>query len=74
MMMFFLEKNMKKWKIGISVMLVLCIFMLTACGSKKSVDNKSTQNAGDCITVSIPESFESLSRSEERRVGKECRL
>lgn len=61
MMMFFLEKNMKKWKIGISVMLVLCIFMLTACGSKKSVDNKSTQNAGDCITVSIPESFESLS-------------
>lgn len=30
MMMFFLEKNMKKWKIGISVMLVLCIFMLTA--------------------------------------------
>lgn len=35
MMMFFLEKNMKKWKIGISVMLVLCIFMLTACGSKK---------------------------------------
>lgn len=52
---------MKKWKIGISVMLVLCIFMLTACGSKKSVDNKSTQNAGDCITVSIPESFESLS-------------
>ena len=62
MMMFFLEKNMKKWKIGISVMLVLCIFMLTACGSKKSVDNKSTQNAGDCITVSIPESFESLPR------------
>ena len=61
MMMFFLEKNMKKWKIGISVMLELCIFMLTACGSKKSVDNKSTQNAGDCITVSIPESFESLS-------------
>ena len=52
---------MKKWKIGISVMLVLYIFMLTACGSKKSVDNKSTQNAGDCITVSIPESFESLS-------------
>ena len=46
---FYLQKNMKKWKIGISVMLVLCIFMLTACGSKKSVDNKSTQNAGDCL-------------------------
>lgn len=61
MMMLFLEKNMKKWKIGISVMLVLCICMLTACGSKKSVDDKSTQNAGDCITVPIPESFESLS-------------
>lgn len=38
LMMFFLEKNMKKWKIGISVMLVFCICMLTACGSKKSVN------------------------------------
>ena len=57
MMMFFLEKNMKKWKIGISVMLVLCIFMLTACGSKKSVDNKSTQNAGDCFYSGIIRKF-----------------
>ena len=46
MMMFFLEKNMKKWKIGISVMLVLCICMLTACGSKKSVDDKKIQKIG----------------------------
>lgn len=60
-MKIFLEKNMKKWKIGISVMLVVCICMLTACGSKKSVDDESTQNVADCITVSIPESFENLS-------------
>ena len=57
---------MKKGLTALFLSLVMT-FMLCACGSPKTYDPINTTNAGFNFS-------EDLARSEERRVGKECRL
>ena len=55
-------------KIGISIIIFLCVCALAACGNNKNDNSISTSDVSDYITISIPESFENLSGMDENKL------
>ena len=78
---------MKKRFVGTLLVLSLSIFSLTACGDKTEPTSQTTKNetttaetttqettTEETTTEETTAAASNLTRSEERRVGKECRL
>ena len=63
---------MRKKVISILLTAAMAVTLFAGCGDEKSADSQGNQSSGDAKTVTMM-SWYSEDRSEERRVGKECR-
>ena len=67
-------KHVEKWKKQILWLVLSSLLLFSGCGSTQSADRSDAEVTASAGAVTQNQEEATSSRSEERRVGKECRL